>query len=90
MAERAAYLVDEVLPRAPVRQWDLTLPYRLRYQLAAVPPLLGSGRQPASAARRAYFVAIVSARQVAPDGREVAATAGASDAGCGAGTQVVP
>src|SRR5215467_6147780 len=24
---------------APVRQWDLTLPYRLRYQLAAVPPL---------------------------------------------------
>jgi hypothetical protein len=34
MAERAAYLVDEVLPRVPVRQWVLTLPYRLRYRLA--------------------------------------------------------
>ena len=34
MAERAASLVDEVLPRAPVRQWVLTLPYRLRYRLA--------------------------------------------------------
>jgi hypothetical protein len=34
MAERAAYLVDEVLPRVPVRQWVRTLPYRLRYRLA--------------------------------------------------------
>jgi len=34
MAERAAYLVDEVLPQVPVRQWVLTLPYRLRYRLA--------------------------------------------------------
>jgi hypothetical protein len=34
MAERAAYLVDQVLPRVPVRQWVLTLPYRLRYRLA--------------------------------------------------------
>jgi Transposase zinc-binding domain len=34
MAERAASLVDEVLPRVPVRQWVLTLPYRLRYRLA--------------------------------------------------------
>jgi hypothetical protein len=34
MAERAAPLVDEVLPRVPVRQWVLTLPYRLRYRLA--------------------------------------------------------
>jgi hypothetical protein len=34
MAERAAYLVDEVLPRVPVRQGVLTLPYRLRYRLA--------------------------------------------------------
>ena len=36
MAERAAYLVDEVLPRVPVRQWVLTLPCRLRYRLAWV------------------------------------------------------
>ena len=34
MAARAAYLVDEVLPRVPVRQWVLTLPYRVRYRLA--------------------------------------------------------
>src|SRR5437899_2477865 len=34
MAEQAAYLVDHVLPHVPVRQWVLTLPYRLRYLLA--------------------------------------------------------
>ena len=34
MAERAAYLVNEGLPRVPVRQPVLTLPYRLRYRLA--------------------------------------------------------
>jgi hypothetical protein len=34
MAERAAHLLDHVLPDVPVRQWVLSLPYRLRYQLA--------------------------------------------------------
>lgn len=34
MTERAAHLVDEVLPPVPVRQWVLTLPYRLCYLLA--------------------------------------------------------
>jgi hypothetical protein len=34
MTERAAHLVDAVLPRVPVRQWALTVPYRLRYQMA--------------------------------------------------------
>jgi hypothetical protein len=34
MTERAARLVDEVLPWVPVRQWVLTMPYRLRYLLA--------------------------------------------------------
>ena len=34
MTERAAHLVDAVLPRVPVRQWVLTMPYRLRYQMA--------------------------------------------------------
>jgi hypothetical protein len=34
MAERAAHLVDQVFPDVPVRQWVLSLPYRLRYQLA--------------------------------------------------------
>jgi hypothetical protein len=34
MTERAAHLVDEVVPPVPVRQWVLTLPYRLRYLVA--------------------------------------------------------
>jgi hypothetical protein len=34
MTECAARLVDEVLPRVPVRQWVPSLPYRLRYLLA--------------------------------------------------------
>ena len=34
MADRAAHLVDHVLPPVPVRQWVLTLPYRLRYLVA--------------------------------------------------------
>ena len=34
MAERAAHLVDHVVPDVPVRQWVLSLPYRLRYRLA--------------------------------------------------------
>jgi len=34
MAERAAHLVDHVLPDVPIRQGVLSLPYRLRYLLA--------------------------------------------------------
>ena len=34
MAERAAQLVDHVLPPVPMRQWVLSLPHRLRYRLA--------------------------------------------------------
>jgi hypothetical protein len=34
MAERAAHLVDRVLPDVPIRQWVLSVPYRLRYRLA--------------------------------------------------------
>jgi hypothetical protein len=34
MTERAAQLVDGVIPPVPVRQWVLTLPHRLRYLLA--------------------------------------------------------
>ncbi len=34
MAERTAHLIDRVLPDVPVRQWVLSLPYRVRYQLA--------------------------------------------------------
>jgi len=34
MTEHAAHLVEVVLPSVPVRQWVLTVPYRLRYQMA--------------------------------------------------------
>ena len=34
MAETAAHLVDHVLPPVPIRQWVLTVPYRIRYLIA--------------------------------------------------------
>jgi hypothetical protein len=34
MSELAAHLVDRVMPDVPVRQWVLSLPWSLRYQLA--------------------------------------------------------
>jgi hypothetical protein len=34
MTECAAHLMDHVLPRVPVRQWVLSLPFELRYRLA--------------------------------------------------------
>ena len=34
MTERAAHLIDHVLPHVPVRQWVLSLPFELRYRLA--------------------------------------------------------
>jgi len=40
MAETAAYLVDRVIPRVPVRQWVLSFPIPLRILLAAHPELL--------------------------------------------------
>ncbi|MCC7081065.1 MAG: transposase [Burkholderiales bacterium] len=40
MAETAAYLVDRVIPRVPVRQWVLSFPIPLRILLAAHPDLL--------------------------------------------------
>ncbi|MFT5290576.1 MAG: hypothetical protein ACI82F_002651 [Planctomycetota bacterium] len=39
MAETAAKLVDRVIPNVPVRQWVLSLPWRLRYLLASDPAL---------------------------------------------------
>ena len=40
MAQTAAHLIDHIIPRAPVRQWVLSLPIPLRYLLAAHPRLL--------------------------------------------------
>jgi hypothetical protein len=41
MADLAAYLVDELLPEAPYRQWVLTFPWVLRFRLAVDRPLFG-------------------------------------------------
>ena len=41
MAESAALLVDEVLPREPLRQWVLSVPFALRYLFAVNPAVMG-------------------------------------------------
>ena len=41
MAESAALLVDEVLPREPMRQWVLSFPFQLRFLFASRPELMG-------------------------------------------------
>src|SRR5690606_14254987 len=40
MVETAALLIDEVLPRQPIRQWVLSLPITLRYLLATRPEVV--------------------------------------------------
>ena len=40
MAETAAHLVDQIIPRVPVRQWVLSFPIPLRILFAAHPELL--------------------------------------------------
>ena len=40
MAETGAHLVDNVLPRAPYRQWVVTFPWPLRLLFAAQPKWL--------------------------------------------------
>ncbi|TDJ72856.1 MAG: hypothetical protein E2O39_05975, partial [Planctomycetota bacterium] len=45
MAETAAKLVDRVLPEVPVRQWVLSMPWRLRYLLASDPALCSAVRR---------------------------------------------
>ncbi len=42
MCDTAAHLVDNVLPRVPVRQWVLTVPHGLRYAMAHDPALAGA------------------------------------------------
>ncbi len=34
MADTAAHLIDRVIPQVPVRQWVLSLPFKLRYRMA--------------------------------------------------------
>ena len=41
MAKGAALLVEEVLPREPIRQWVLSVPFALRYLFATHPAVMG-------------------------------------------------
>jgi hypothetical protein len=54
MTERAAHLVDVMLPWVPVRRWVLTVPYRLRYQLASIEPIIDRVFEGLAAARHAF------------------------------------
>lgn len=75
MSELAAQLVDRVIPRVPVRQWVLSLPFTLRYQLAFDAPL--------TAAVLDVFIGSLFAGR-----RRAAARAGIADAQCGALTAI--
>ena len=41
MVESAALLIDEILPRLPIRQWVLSVPYPLRFLFAREPKVMG-------------------------------------------------
>jgi hypothetical protein len=41
MAGSAALMVDEVLPRQPLRQWVLSFPFPLRFLFASRPEIMG-------------------------------------------------
>ena len=42
MAESAAFLVDEIFPQLPIRQWVLSVPFALRFLLAREPHVISS------------------------------------------------
>jgi len=41
MADGAAWLVDQVLPERPIRQWVLSFPFPMRFLLGTNPALIG-------------------------------------------------
>lgn len=43
MESSAAFLVDEVLPKEPIRHWVLSFPHELRFLLAQHPAMMGKG-----------------------------------------------
>ena len=53
MADTAAHLCDDVLPHVPIRQWVLSLPFRIRY-------LLAYDAKPCSAVRRIVVRALLA------------------------------
>ena len=75
MSELAAQLVDRVIPQVPVRQWVLSLPFGLRYQLAFDATLTAA-------------VLDVFIRSVFAGLRRAAVRAGIADPQCGAITAI--
>ena len=59
MTELAAQLVDRVIPDVPVRQWVLSRPWSLRYQLAFDAPLCRDVL--------AVFIRVVLLREIDPE-----------------------
>ena len=66
MSELAAQLVEHVIPNVPVRQWVLSLPWSLRYQLAFDAALCRQGRVYRC---RVPLVASSGGREGMPDGQ---------------------
>jgi hypothetical protein len=64
MADMATFCVDHLFPRAPVRQWVLSVPYRLRFEMAYSPRL-------ASAVLRALIAAITADLRRRPRKRKI-------------------
>jgi len=63
MTESAALLVDDVLPREPVRQWVLSVPFPLRYLFATAPVAMGAMLGIAYRAIAAHLVRKAGLRQ---------------------------
>jgi len=56
MAQTAAHLVEQVIPRVPVRQWVLSLPIPPRLLLAAQPKLVTPVLQVVHRVRTGFLV----------------------------------
>jgi len=56
MVESAALLVDSVLPRQPIRQWVLSVPFPLRWLFASDPRVLGKALLVVTRAIGSYLV----------------------------------
>jgi hypothetical protein len=79
MADTAAHLVDDVLPRVPVRQWVFSFPHLVRYLLACSPRLCAAvcrifvrvvvGWQEEQALREGIPGAVVFTQRVSPGPR---------------------
>ena len=56
MVESSALLVDSVLPRQPIRQWILSVPFPLRWLFASEPRILSKALEVVTRAIGTYLV----------------------------------